>query len=76
MIPFDPEKPGVTSGVRIGLTAVSQRGLKEPEIRQIAAIMNKVAEAPHDEKNLEECKAEAEALIAKFPLYPAGSFED
>ena len=76
MIPFDPEKPGVTSGVRIGLTAVSRRGLKEPEIRQIAAIMNKVAEAPHDEKNLEECKAEAEALIAKFPLYPAGSFED
>ena len=76
MVPFDPEKPGVTSGVRIGLTAVSQRGLKEPEIRQIAAIMNKVAEAPHDEKNLQECKAEAEALIAKFPLYPAGSFED
>ncbi len=76
MVPFDPEKPGITSGVRIGLTAVSQRGLKEPEIRQIAAIMNKVAEAPHDEKNLQECKAEAEALIAKFPLYPAGSFED
>lgn len=76
MVPFDPEKPGVTSGVRIGLTAVSQRGLKEPEIRQIAAIMNKVAEAPHDEKNLQECKAEAEALIARFPLYPAGSFED
>lgn len=76
MIPFDPEKPGVTSGVRIGLTAVSQRGLKEPEIRQIAAIMNKVAEAPHDEKNLQECKAEAEALIARFPLYPAGSFDE
>ena len=76
MIPFDPEKPGVTSGVRIGLTAVSQRGLKEPEIRQIAAIMNKVAEAPNDEKNLAECKAEAEALIAKFPLYPAGSFDE
>lgn len=76
MVPFDPEKPGVTSGVRIGLTAVSQRGLKEPEIRQIAAIMNKVANAPHDEKNLQECKAEAEALIAKFPLYPAGSFDE
>ncbi len=76
MVPFDPEKPGVTSGVRIGLTAVSQRGLKEPEIRQIAAIMNKVANAPHDEKNLQECKEEAEALIAKFPLYPAGSFDE
>ena len=76
MIPFDPEKPGVTSGIRIGLTAVSQRGLKEPEIREIAAIINQVAEAPEDEANLKACKAKAEALIAKFPLYPAGSFDD
>ena len=76
MIPFDPEKPGVISGIRIGLTAVSQRGLKEPEIREIAAIINQVAEAPEDEANLKACKAKAEALIAKFPLYPAGSFDD
>ena len=76
MIPFDPEKPGVTSGIRIGLTAVSQRGLKEPEIREIAAIINQVAEAQEDEANLKACKAKAEALIAKFPLYPAGSFDD
>ena len=76
MIPFDPEKPGVTSGIRIGLTAVSQRGLKEPEIREIAAIINQVAEAPEDEADLKACKAKAEALIAKFPLYPAGSFDD
>lgn len=76
MIPFDPEKPSVTSGVRIGLTAVTQRGLKEPEIREIAAIMNKVADAPEDEKNLAECRASAEALISRFPLYPAGAFDD
>ena len=76
MVPFDPEKPGVTSGVRIGLTAVTQRGLKEPEIKEIAAIMNQVANAPEDEANLTACKAKAEALIAKFPLYPAGSFSD
>lgn len=76
MIPFDPESPGVTSGVRIGLTAVSQRGLKETEIKQIAAIMNKVAENPRDEANLAVCKEEAQALISRFPLYPAGSFED
>ena len=63
-------------GFRIGLTAVSQRGLKEPEIREIAAIINQVAEAPEDEANLKACKAKAEALIAKFPLYPAGSFDD
>ena len=76
MIPFDPEKPGVTSGVRIGLTAVSQRGLKEPEILEIAAIMNKVAEAPNDEANLAECRAQGQALIARFPLYPVGAFDD
>ncbi|MBQ7370950.1 MAG: serine hydroxymethyltransferase [Blautia sp.] len=76
MIPFDPEKPGVTSGVRIGLTAVSQRGLKEPEIREIAAIMNQVADHPTDEAVLAECKAKAQALISRFPLYPEGSFED
>lgn len=76
MIPFDPEKPSVTSGVRIGLTSVTQRGLKEPEIVEIASIMNQVAEAPTDEANLAACKERAEALISKFPLYPAGAFED
>lgn len=76
MIPFDPEKPGVTSGVRIGLTSVTQRGLKEPEIREIASIMNKVAEHPDDEANLAACKAQAQALIARFPLYPAGAFDE
>ena len=76
MVPFDPEKPGVTSGVRICLTAVTQRGLKEPEIKEIAAIMNQVANAPEDEANLAACKAKAEALISKFPLYPAGAFDE
>lgn len=74
MVPFDPEKPGITSGVRIGLTAVSQRGLKELEIKEIAAIMDRVAGAPKDEANLAACRAQAEALIARFPLYPAGAF--
>lgn len=76
MIPFDPEKPFVTSGVRIGLTAVTQRGLKESEIKEIAEIMNKVADAPEDEANLAACKAQAEALISRFPLYPAGAFDE
>jgi glycine hydroxymethyltransferase len=70
MIPFDPEKPSVTSGVRIGLTSVSQRGFKEPEIARIAEIMNKVARSPEDRVTLDKCKAEALLLISKFPLYP------
>lgn len=76
MIPFDTEKPFVTSGVRIGLTATTQRGLREKEIAQIASIMNKVSLNPHDHKNLDACKAEARELISKFPLYPKGYFED
>ncbi|MDR1977314.1 MAG: serine hydroxymethyltransferase [Synergistaceae bacterium] len=75
MIPFDSEKPLITSGVRIGTTSVSQRGMKEPEISRIAWIMNRVAAAPEDKGNLEDCKAEALKLIAQFPLYPRGPLE-
>ena len=75
MIPSDPEKPSVTSGVRIGTTSVSQRGLKEPEIKRIAAIMNEVAGAPEDRAVLDACKAEAMKLISAFPLYPKGPLE-
>ncbi len=75
MIPSDPEKPSVTSGVRIGTTSVSQRGLKEPEIKRIAAIMNEVAGAPEDGAVLDACRAEAMQLISAFPLYPKGPLE-
>ena len=73
MIPFDPEKPFVTSGVRIGTTSISQRGLKEREVVEIARIMNKVAGNVEDQKTLDEARAEAMALIGHFPLYPAGA---
>src|SRR5699024_1492015 len=69
MIPFDPEKPSITSGVRIGTTAISQRGLKEEEVTKIASIMNKIARNINDEKVLDQCRKEADALISKFPLY-------
>ena len=76
MIPFDPETPFVTSGIRIGTTSVSQRGLKESEIVGIAGIMNEVAGGCDNSTVLESAKAKAQELIAKFPLYPAGSFDD
>jgi len=69
MIPFDTEKPSVTSGVRIGTTAVSQRGLKEEEMKEIAGIINSVARN-HDDKNiLHDNKKRVEKLISNFPLY-------
>lgn len=69
MIPFDEQSPSITSGVRIGLTAVTQRGLKEEQIKQIAGIMNSVADNPSDEANIAKCKAKAKELIANYPLY-------
>ena len=75
-IPFDTASPFVTSGVRIGVTSITQRGLKEAEVKEIVEIMDQVANAPDDEENLAQCRAKAEALIARFPLYPAGSFDE
>ena len=74
MIPFDPAKPSETSGVRIGLTSISQRGLKEPEVVRIAAIMDKVATNLDNKAALAALGDEARELITPFPLYPAGSF--
>ena len=75
-IPNDPESPFVTSGVRIGLTATSERGFGASEMAEIADIMNTVAENIEDEKVLQECKEKARALASRFPLYPDGYFED
>jgi glycine hydroxymethyltransferase len=76
MIPNDPASPKVTSGIRVGLTSTTQRGLKEKDIQEIAAIMNAVAGAPEDQANLTACRKRAVELIGKFPLYPAGYFDD
>ena len=71
-IPNDPESPFITSGVRIGLTAVSERGFGHDEITEVADIMEKVADNIDNEKVLKECKKQARNLISKFPLYPEG----
>ena len=75
-IPDDPESPFVTSGVRIGLTAVSERGFGNAEIAEIADIMEKVADNIDNEEVLNECRVQARNLISRFPLYPKGYFED
>lgn len=74
-IPNDPESPFVTSGVRIGLTAVSQRGFGYTEITEIAEIMEKVSDNIDNEEILNECRVQARDLISKFPLYPERYFE-
>ncbi|WP_235916069.1 serine hydroxymethyltransferase [Thalassovita mangrovi] len=75
-IPFDPEKPMVTSGIRLGTPAGTTRGFGEAEFRQIADWIVEVIDglaANGEEGNGEveaKVKAEVEALCAKFPLYP------
>lgn len=68
-IPNDPEKPFITSGIRLGSPAITTRGMKEEEAKQIARMIIKVLENANDEAKIEEVKAEVLDLAKKFPLY-------
>ncbi len=67
-IPNDPEKPFVTSGIRVGVPAVTSRGMKENEMRVIARLISRVIK--EKEAALAEVSAEVAKLCAAFPLYP------
>jgi len=75
-IPFDPEKPTVTSGVRLGTPAGTTRGFGEAEFRQIGRWIVEVvdglaANGPDGNADVEaKVKAEVEALCLRFPIYP------
>jgi glycine hydroxymethyltransferase len=69
-IPNDPEKPAVTSGVRIGSPAMTTRGLRKPEAEQLADLIADVLERPADEASLARIAGEVKALCARFPVYP------
>lgn len=66
-IPFDPEKPFVTSGIRLGTPAVTSRGFKENDMIEVAEIMNLVFE--NFEENKEEATKRVKALTDKYPIY-------
>ncbi|MFN5775415.1 MAG: serine hydroxymethyltransferase, partial [Burkholderiaceae bacterium] len=68
-IPNDPEKPMVTSGVRIGTPAMTTRGFKDEEARQTAHLIADVLDNPHDEANLAAVRAKVHALTSRFPVY-------
>lgn len=69
-IPFDPESPFVTSGIRIGTAAVTSRGFGKAEMEEIASIMAFVLKNHEDEKTLEEASNRVTALTSRFTLYP------
>jgi glycine hydroxymethyltransferase len=68
-IPNDPEKPFVTSGVRIGTPAMTTRGFKDEEARITANLIADVLDNPHDEANIAAVRAKVHALTAQFPVY-------
>ncbi|SIT69586.1 serine hydroxymethyltransferase [Edaphobacillus lindanitolerans] len=68
-IPFDTESPFVTSGVRIGTPAVTSRGFKEEEMKEVGAIIAKLLKNHEDESVKQEVKDRVAALTSKFPLY-------
>jgi glycine hydroxymethyltransferase len=70
LIPFDPEKPMHTSGIRIGTPAVTARGFGAADLVLIGAWMDRVLRAPEDESIQVEVRAEVMALCARFPIYP------
>jgi len=69
-IPFDTQSRFVTGGVRIGTPAVTSRGLKESEMKQIADWMNRVILNRKDEQEIEKIRSEVRELCKRFPIYP------
>jgi glycine hydroxymethyltransferase len=69
-IPFDPEKPFVTSGIRIGTPAVTTRGMREPEMIEIANLIDVTLRHPEDHKQLQTVADRVKTLSLRYPLYP------
>ncbi|TXI64295.1 MAG: serine hydroxymethyltransferase, partial [Limnohabitans sp.] len=68
-IPNDPEKPFVTSGVRVGTPAMTTRGFKDEEARITANLIADVLDNPRDEANIAAVRAKVTALTSQFPVY-------
>lgn len=68
-IPNDPQKPMVTSGIRLGTPAMTTRGFKEDQVRATAHLIADVLDKPHDEANLATVREKVAALTRQFPVY-------
>ena len=68
-IPNDPEKPMVTSGIRLGSPAMTTRGFKEAEARQVGHFIADVLDNPNDADNIAKVRAQVSELTKRFPVY-------
>ncbi|MEV4198999.1 serine hydroxymethyltransferase [Micromonospora globbae] len=75
-IPYDPQKPMVASGIRVGTPSVTTQGMREPEMRQVASLIARAVRtdpaAPGGTAELARIGAEVADLVAAFPAYPRG----
>jgi glycine hydroxymethyltransferase len=70
MIPWDPEKPMTTSGIRVGTPALSARGMGPKEMARVAELIGRVLDAPGDDAAIGRVRGEVKELCQQFPLYP------
>ena len=70
MVPFDDKSPFVTSGIRVGVSAMTTRGLKEKDMPTIVNWLDRVLMAPDDEQVIRTVKGEVNEFMTGFPLYP------
>ena len=69
-IPFDPQPPAITSGLRLGVAAVTTQGFREPEMDRVAEFIDQALRHSEDETGLKRIRLEVEKLARAFPLYP------
>jgi len=69
MIPWDPEKPMTTSGIRVGTPALTTRGMGMREMTLVARLITRVLDAPGDAASLEKVRGEVKELCSHFPMY-------
>ena len=70
-VPRETQSPFVTSGIRIGTPAVTTRGMKVPEMRVIAGLIDRALAKPEDDRGLAKIRGEVRELVRGFPLYPS-----
>jgi glycine hydroxymethyltransferase len=73
MVPFDDKSPFVTSGIRIGVPAITSRGLKEAHMQQVVDWLDKVLMSPDSEEVIRNVKGEVNEFMSGFELYPTWS---
>ena len=69
-VPFDDKSPFVTSGIRVGVPAITTRGMKEEHMETIVSLVDRVLMNIDDEKTIHEVKTQVKEFMKQFPLYP------